>query len=136
MTRPVAPQPEYFTVDRDLRALVRALQAARRIAATEPLANRILKEHIDEEIAAKHDPFKEEEKYLEELARKYCTTVYHPACTAAMGKVVDSRLKVKGVKGLRIADASVMPRIVAGNTNAPSIMIGEKCAAMIIEDNK
>lgn len=98
------------------------------------MADKVLREYLDPDLAARYDPFNEEEKYLEALARKTCITVYHPACTAAMGKVVDARLQVKGVKGLRIADASVMPRIVAGNTNAPSIMIGEKCAAMIIED--
>ncbi|KAI9014308.1 GMC oxidoreductase-domain-containing protein [Hyaloraphidium curvatum] len=128
--------PEYFTVDRDLKVLVRALQASRRIAATNPLAERVKEEFVDPEIAALHDPFKEEQKYLEEFAKKYCVTVYHPACTTAIGKVVDTELKVKGIKGLRIADAGVMPRIVAGNTNAPCVMIGEKCAAMLIAERQ
>jgi choline dehydrogenase len=72
---------------------------------------------------------------LENIALHYAISVYHLACTCRIGGVVDPRLRVLGVEGLRVADASVMPEIVSGNTNAPSIMIGEKAAEMIAQDN-
>ena len=68
---------------------------------------------------------------LEDLARHYALTVYHVTSTCRMGSVVDPRLRVMGVERLRVADASVMPNVVSGNTNAASIMIGEKAAEML-----
>jgi choline dehydrogenase len=68
---------------------------------------------------------------LEDLARHYALTVYHETSTCRMGDVVDNELRVKGVDRLRIADASVMPNVTSGNTNAPTIMIGEKAAELI-----
>jgi choline dehydrogenase len=62
-------------------------------------------------------------------------TVYHHACTCRIGDVVDPGLRVLGVGSLRVADASVMPNLISGNTNAPSIMIGEKAAEMIAIDH-
>ena len=72
---------------------------------------------------------------LEDLALHYSFTVYHLTSTCRMGSVVDPRLRVIGVAGLRIADASVMPNVVSGNTNAASIMIGEKAAEMLAADH-
>ena len=70
------------------------------------------------------------------------TTIFHPVGTAAMGRdtdrmaVLDERMRVRGVSGLRVIDASAMPRIVSGNTNSPTIMMAEKGAAMVREDAK
>jgi choline dehydrogenase len=75
---------------------------------------------------------------MAEYVRQTGVSNHHPSSSCAMGTgpntVVDPRLRVHGVAGLRIADASIMPVVVAGNTNAPSIMIGEKAAAMILQD--
>jgi choline dehydrogenase-like flavoprotein len=68
---------------------------------------------------------------LEDMARHYALTVYHETSTCRMGDVVDAELRVKGVDRLRVADASVMPNVTSGNTNAPTIMIGEKAAELI-----
>jgi choline dehydrogenase-like flavoprotein len=72
---------------------------------------------------------------LEDMARYYSFTVYHLTSTCRMGDVVDERLRVSGVAGLRVADASIMPNVISGNTNAPSIMIGEKAAEMLAADH-
>jgi len=77
---------------------------------------------------------------LLEAAAEIATTIFHPVGTAAMGPasdrnaVLDERLRLRGVDRLRVIDASVMPRITSGNTNAPTLMIAEKGAAMVIED--
>ncbi|KAH9255198.1 hypothetical protein BASA81_006638 [Batrachochytrium salamandrivorans] len=69
------------------------------------------------------------------MARNFCNTLYHPSSTCKIGLVVDSELRVKHVTGLRVADASIMPHLTSGNTNAPSIMIGERCAEFIAKNS-
>ena len=73
---------------------------------------------------------------LEDLARHYALTVYHETSTCRIGDVVDPRLRVHGIEALRVADASVMPNVVSGNTNAACIMIGERAAELIAVDHQ
>ncbi|NRB01062.1 MAG: GMC family oxidoreductase N-terminal domain-containing protein [Rhodobacteraceae bacterium] len=125
--------PNYLATDTDCRTLVRGIQIARRIAATEPL-----KSQITEEYAPGRDVAFDDEVATLDWARKTAVTIYHPTGTCKMGNdpmaVVDPRLRVHGVRGLRVADASIMPRITSGNTNAPAIMIGEKASDLVLED--
>lgn len=89
-------------------------------------------------LVSKHDHVERtdpSDALLEDLALHFSLTVYHETSTCRIGDVVDPRLRVMGVNRLRVADASVMPNIISGNTNAPSIMIGEKAAEMIAADH-
>ena len=131
---PLAP-PEitfgFLGTEYDMRAMVAGVQLARRIAEQPAL-----KPYDAGEIFP--GPGYESDADLERFVREAGLTNHHPAGSCAMGTgtntVVDPRLRVHGIAGLRVADASIMPSVVAGNTNAPSIMIGEKCAAMVLED--
>lgn len=123
--------PNYLSEQVDCDTIVAGIQIARKIAAAEPL-----KSAISEELRPPAQPQGYDE--LLAWARMNSTTIYHPTSTCRMGAddgaVVDPRLRVRGVRGLRIADCSIMPKIVSGNTNAPAIMIGAKLAQMVLED--
>lgn len=121
----------YLSVETDRRVMLEALKLARRIAARPPFADMVVTERVPGPKAATDDD-------LMAFARQTGTTIFHPCGTCKMGQdakaVVDERLRVRGIAGLRIADASIMPTMTSGNTNAPAIMIGEKAAAMIQQD--
>ncbi len=125
--------PNYLATETDCRTIVRGIQVARQIAKHEPL-----KSHVTEEYAPGADVALDDEEATLDWARRSAVTIYHPTGTCKMGTdpmaVVDPRLRVHGIEGLRVADASIMPRIVSGNTNAPAIMIGEKASDLVLED--
>lgn len=119
--------------DSDVRTLTRALRQTREMIASEPVASLIEKELLPGPTCSSDADF---EAYIRRSARTSC----HPSGTCAMGRdgdpdaVLDARLRVRGLQGLRVADASVMPRIPGGNLNAPTIMVAEKAADLIKED--
>ena len=121
--------PNYLSSEADRAVAAEAIRITRRIVGQPALAP-----YRPEEVRPGADYTTEAE--LEAAAGRIGTTIFHPAGTAAMGSVVDARLKVMGVDRLRVIDASVMPRITSGNTNAPVMMIADKGAAMVLEDNR
>ena len=112
---------------------MKGIQVARKIAQFEPL-----KSHITEEYQPGREVAMDDYEGTLNWARDTAVTIYHPTGTCKMGSdkmaVVDERLRVHGIGGLRVADCSIMPTIVSGNTNAPAIMIGEKLAQMTLQD--
>ncbi len=133
---PMAPpeiHPRYFSHPADMEEMLAAARILRRIASAAPLADVIRREVLPGETVTETD-------LLCEDIRRRTTSVFHPCGTCAMGPdaaagaVVDARLKVHGVGGLRVADASIFPTIPSGNLNAPAIMTGEKAASLILED--
>lgn len=125
--------PNYLSTDHDCRVAANALRLTRRIAASPALA-RYRPEEIRPGMA-----FQTEEQ-LREAVGNIGTTIFHPVGTCRMGRaddadaVVDARLRVRGVQGLRVVDASVMPFITSGNTNSPTLMIAERAADMVLAD--
>jgi choline dehydrogenase len=124
----------YLDTATDRRCAVAGIRFARRVAATAPLADLIESEFMPGPAIADGDD------ELLAFARQHGATIFHPAGTCRMGSssethgVVDPRLRVRGVANLWVADCSVMPRLVSGNTNLPTIMIAEKAADLIKED--
>jgi choline dehydrogenase len=121
--------PRYLDAPYDMEVLVSGIKLAREIARTEPLAKYLKGE-------ATPGPDVQSDEAIRAAVRLYGKTIYHPVGTCKMGvdaaAVVDPKLRVRGIEGLRVADASIMPTITGGNTNAPSIMIGEKAAELIL----
>ncbi len=125
-------QPNYLSTQLDIDEAIAGNRMLRSIANTAPLSDII----TEELVPGAH--LQGDEALLEDF-RNRADTVYHPSCTCMMGpdpatSVVDARLRVHGVQGLRVVDASVFPTITSGNINAPTVMVAEKGAAMILED--
>ncbi|TRO14415.1 choline dehydrogenase [Ectopseudomonas mendocina] len=124
-------RPNYLSDERDLRVAADAIRLTRRIVAAPALACYQPQEY-------KPGPDYRSEEDLQRAAGEIGTTIFHPVGTCAMGQgrdaVVDARLRVHGVAGLRVVDASIMPSITSGNTCSPVLMIAEKAAQMIAED--
>lgn len=125
--------PNYLATQTDCDTIVRGIQMARNLCDYEPI-----KSLVTEEYAPGKNIAREDKAAILNWARDTATTIYHPTGTCKMGQdkmaVVDERLRVRGIHGLRVADASIMPVITSGNTNAPAIMIGEKASDMIMDD--
>ncbi len=128
-----AIHPNYLSTAVDQQTAVDSLKFTRRLVETEALKQFIVREHLP-------GPEINSDDELLDSARNIAQTIYHPTSTCKMGNdslaVVDERLKVRGIEGLRVVDASIMPAIVSGNTNAPTIMIAEKASDMILEDRR
>jgi choline dehydrogenase-like flavoprotein len=132
---PPSIRPNYLSTADDRQVAIDSIRLTRRIVAQQPLA-RYRPEEFKPGAALQTDD--ELLRAVQEIA----TTIFHPVGTVKMGiesdplAVLDERLRVRGIGSLRVADASIMPTITSGNTNSPSIMIGEKAAAMILADQK
>ena len=121
--------PNYLSDDEDMEVMIKGYRKMMEIMNTEPLA----------QFNNVRNPINiDDDKAIESAIRARSDTIYHPVGTCKMGNddmaVVDSDLKVKGVKNLRVVDASIMPTLIGGNTNAPAIMIAEKAADLIKQD--
>ena len=126
--------PNYLSTETDCRTVVAGVNIARNIARHAPLTTK-----ISEEFRPPADLDMDDYDATLDWARNNTASIYHPTGTCKMGDgpeaVVDDRLRVHGIQGLRVADCSIMPEIVSGNTNAPAIMIGEKASDLVLEDN-
>ena len=125
--------PNYLSTDTDCKTIVKGVKIARKIADCQPL-----KSHLTGEYSPGPEVAINDDDATLDWIRRTAVTIYHPTGTCKMGTdemaVVMPNLKVKGIEGLRVADASIMPRITSGNTNAPAIMIGEKASNLILKE--
>lgn len=121
----------YLAAEVDRRVMLESVKIARRVVYRKPFADLIVREMFP-------GPEAKTDADLLAYVKEKGTTIFHPVGTAKMGSdplaVVDTRLRVRGIQGLRVVDGSIMPTLVSGNTNAPIIMIGEKASDMIKED--
>ncbi len=128
---PPALRPNYLATELDRRCAVAGARLARSLAATAALKPYVAEEYRPGPAARSDDE-------LLEFARNHGATIFHPVGTCKMGNdplaVVDERLRLRGVAGLRVADCSVMPALVSGNTHAPAVMIAEKASDLILEE--
>jgi choline dehydrogenase len=126
-------ETNFLSTEQDVNDVLEGAQLLRRIANTRPLADVVESEHLPGH--GTQTP----QAILDDF-RARAGSVYHASCTCAMGpsaetSVVDARLRVHGIQGLRVVDASIFPFVTSGNTNAPTIMVAEKGAEMILQDN-
>lgn len=125
-------QPNYLSTETDRRYAVESLKFARQLAATRALGPYLTEEYRPGDAVASDEE-------LLDFARRHGQTIFHPSGTCKMGSdpmaVVDARLRVRGIGGLRVVDCSIMPTLVSGNTHAPVVMIAEKAAEMILADS-
>ena len=130
---PPSMQPNYLSTELDQRSAVAAVKFARSVAQAEPMRGLMKREFRP------GDAVRSDDEILH-FCRQYGATIFHPSGTARMGPardalaVVDARLRVHGVAGLRVVDCSIMPTLVSGNTNVPVVMVAERAADFILED--
>lgn len=131
-----AIDPRYLSTQHDVQVLVKGVKALFRVVGTEPLASKVLDRNGDNNSELDHHLRNATTAEMEEFVRQRVNTLYHPTSTARMarredGGVVDEELKVYGVRGLRVVDASIFPTIPAGHTAAPTLAVAEKMADVI-----
>jgi choline dehydrogenase len=126
---PPAIRYNYLATENDRRVMVDGLKLIRRIARTRPLSDYVAAEEFP------GSGVQSDEDWLE-FCRRNGETVFHPTSTCSIGAVVDANLRVKGIDGLRVIDASVMPSVPSGNINAAVVAVAEKGADLVKQDNR
>ena len=123
--------PNFLSEEDDVRAMISGIREIRKIMATEPISSRVLSEHLP-------GPKVASDQQLMQYMAENGNTAFHQTSTCKMGhdamSVVDDRLRVRGLSRLRVIDASIMPHVTSGNTNAPTLMIAAKGADLVKQD--